>query len=222
MAINSSLMTLGRCLEALRWNQQHRSGGNLRVVPYREAKVTHLFRWGCRCGQPGMGGCCAGNQAQQPTHTALDHPALEGLLPPCRDALHGWGQVVLSVNVSPVARDYDETAHVLKVGARLARCKHRQRFGVGSGLGSRPRTLGHCTRLHAGKRTTTVNLHTAPATVPPPLSRLQYAALATQIGTIQQAEAPRRTIKAVSPAIRKVKRKAALPPEARRQGGGGK
>lgn len=33
-----------------------------------------------------------------------------------RDALHGWGQVILSVNVSPVARDYDETAHVLKVG----------------------------------------------------------------------------------------------------------
>ena len=33
-----------------------------------------------------------------------------------RDALHGWGQVVLSVNVSPVSKDYDETAHVLKVG----------------------------------------------------------------------------------------------------------
>ena len=74
VAINSSLMTLGRCLEALRWNQQHR-GGPLRVVPYRESKVTHLFR----------------------------------------DALHGWGQVVLSVNVSPVAGDYDETSHVLKV-----------------------------------------------------------------------------------------------------------
>lgn len=44
MAINSSLMTLGRCLEALRWNQQHKGGGNLRVVPYRESKVTHLFR----------------------------------------------------------------------------------------------------------------------------------------------------------------------------------
>lgn len=48
----------------------------------------------------------------------------------------------------------------------------------------------------------------------------QYAAVATQIGTIQQAEAPRRTIKAVSPAIKKVKRKAALPPEARRGQGG--
>lgn len=69
-------MTLGRCLEALRWNQQHKGGGNLRVVPYRESKVTHLFR----------------------------------------DALHGWGQVVLSVNVSPASKDYDETAHVLKVG----------------------------------------------------------------------------------------------------------
>lgn len=32
-----------------------------------------------------------------------------------RDALHGWGQVVLSVNVSPCAKDYDETSHVLKV-----------------------------------------------------------------------------------------------------------
>ncbi len=45
MAINSSLMTLGRCLEVLRWNQQHKGGSNLRVVPYRESKVTHLFRW---------------------------------------------------------------------------------------------------------------------------------------------------------------------------------
>lgn len=33
-----------------------------------------------------------------------------------RDALHGWGQVILSVNVSPASKDYDETAHVLKVG----------------------------------------------------------------------------------------------------------
>jgi len=120
VAINSSLMTLGRCLEALRHNQQQRqtsrAGGApgapaLRVVPYRESKVTHLFR----------------------------------------DALHGYGRVVLSVNVSPCAKDYDETAHVLR-----------------------------------------------------------YAALATQIGTLQQVEAPRRTIKAVTPgALRRAKRKAA-------------
>ena len=32
-----------------------------------------------------------------------------------RDELHGWGQIVLSVNVSPCAKDYDETSHVLKV-----------------------------------------------------------------------------------------------------------
>lgn len=123
MAINSSLMTLGRCLEALRWNQQQQhiaraassssaaAPAPLRVVPYRESKVTHLFR----------------------------------------DALHGYGHVVLSVNVAPCAKDYDETSHVLR-----------------------------------------------------------YAALATQIGTLQQAEAPRRTIKAVTPsALRRAKRKAA-------------
>ena len=45
-------MTLGRCLESLRWNQQQqaiaRAGGQAappRVVPYRESKVTHLFRY---------------------------------------------------------------------------------------------------------------------------------------------------------------------------------
>ncbi|KAL4528188.1 hypothetical protein Ndes2526B_g07967 [Nannochloris sp. 'desiccata'] len=125
VAINSSLMTLGRCLEALRWNQQQQAlsrsnatastaaaaAGPLKVVPYRESKVTHLFR----------------------------------------DALHGYGRVVLSVNVSPCVKDYDETAHVLR-----------------------------------------------------------YASLATAIGTLQQAEAPRRTIKAVTPgALRRAKRKAA-------------
>ncbi len=44
-------------------------------MPYREAKVCHLFR----------------------------------------DVLHGWGRILLSVNVSPCASDYDETSHVLKV-----------------------------------------------------------------------------------------------------------
>lgn len=76
VAINASLMTLGRCLEALRWNQQH-PAAEQRLVPYREARVTHLFR----------------------------------------DVLHGWGRVLLSVNVSPCARDYDETSHVLKYAA---------------------------------------------------------------------------------------------------------
>ncbi|KAK9840849.1 hypothetical protein WJX84_010041 [Apatococcus fuscideae] len=76
VAINSSLMTLGRCLEALRWNQQHASQ-EPRLVPYRESKVTHIFR----------------------------------------DVLHGWGQILLSVNISPDAADYDETAHVLRYAA---------------------------------------------------------------------------------------------------------
>ena len=53
MAINSSLMTLGRCLEALRWNQQHKGSTNLRVVPDRESKVTHLFRQAALCASKG-------------------------------------------------------------------------------------------------------------------------------------------------------------------------
>eukprot|EP00793_Prasinoderma_coloniale_P003228 PRCOL_00005863-RA len=42
-AINASLMTLGRCFEALRHNQA-RPRSERRLVPYRESKVTHLFR----------------------------------------------------------------------------------------------------------------------------------------------------------------------------------
>lgn len=88
-------MTLGRCLEALRWNQQHREGP-LRVLPYRESKVTHLFR----------------------------------------DALHGWGQVVLSVNVSPCAKDYDETTHVLRVSAEgCGGARGRAQWLEGRGMG---------------------------------------------------------------------------------------
>jgi hypothetical protein len=69
VAINSSLMTLGRCLEALRWNQQHR-GGALRVVPYRESKVTHLFR----CVWGGGGACGSGGTAESAAVAACQRP----------------------------------------------------------------------------------------------------------------------------------------------------
>ncbi|KAK3246715.1 hypothetical protein CYMTET_43762 [Cymbomonas tetramitiformis] len=75
-AINSSLTILGRCLKALRWNQQHKES-EPRLLPYRESKVTHIFR----------------------------------------DVLHGWGKILLVVNVSPVSCDYDETVNVLKYAA---------------------------------------------------------------------------------------------------------
>ncbi|GFH25605.1 kinesin-like protein, partial [Haematococcus lacustris] len=41
VSINTSLMTLGRCLEALKANQ---AAGPQRIIPYRESKITHLFR----------------------------------------------------------------------------------------------------------------------------------------------------------------------------------
>ena len=37
-----------------------------------------------------------------------------------KSALHGWGRVMLVVNVSAAAADYDETAHVLKYAATAA------------------------------------------------------------------------------------------------------
>ncbi|KAF5827861.1 kinesin motor domain-containing protein, partial [Dunaliella salina] len=77
LAINGSLMVLGRCLEALKHNQAAAPGAPQRVIPFRESKITHLFK----------------------------------------DVLHGWGHLVLSVCVSPVAGDFDETAHVLRYAA---------------------------------------------------------------------------------------------------------
>ena len=40
--INTSLMSLWRCLDHLKRNQQS-SGSDQLVVPYRECKITHLF-----------------------------------------------------------------------------------------------------------------------------------------------------------------------------------
>lgn len=70
-------MCLGRCLEVLKANQAAPSGAPQRVLPYRESKITHLFK----------------------------------------DALHGWGHLVLAVSASPSAEDHDETHHVLRYAA---------------------------------------------------------------------------------------------------------
>jgi hypothetical protein len=43
VAINSSLMTLGRCLEALRWNHDNKPKRK-RHIPFRQAKITHAFK----------------------------------------------------------------------------------------------------------------------------------------------------------------------------------
>ncbi|VEL13528.1 unnamed protein product [Protopolystoma xenopodis] len=40
--INTSLLTLGRCVEFLRYNQTHRD--NPKLVPYRDSKLTRLFQ----------------------------------------------------------------------------------------------------------------------------------------------------------------------------------
>lgn len=78
VAINSSLMTLGRCLEVLRWNQQHKGAPSLRVVPYRESKVTHLFR--CACLPTLLAGTAGRLSAAAPTGTSACPPGGRHLL----------------------------------------------------------------------------------------------------------------------------------------------
>ena len=161
VAINASLMTLGRCLEALRWNQQH-PAAEQRLVPYREARVSCFFlspsdhsfppdtrsvfasrtETGQQLGRPLCSSsvtrasvldtqsqitpartrtldawrqCCLQQAISRLLSLSVLVPQVTHLF---RDVLHGWGRVLLSVNVSPCACDYDETSHVLKVWQR--------------------------------------------------------------------------------------------------------
>jgi len=42
--INTSLMSLGRCLEALRYNQMRKAGEKKKQIPFRDSAVTRLFK----------------------------------------------------------------------------------------------------------------------------------------------------------------------------------
>lgn len=117
VAINGSLMTLGRCLEALRLNQKNKT--TTQMIPYRESKVTHLFR----------------------------------------DALHGYGNVVLSVNLSPARADFDETLRVLKyamtasqIATTRARPVKPSQLSATKGDGQGGRLHGRPIPLVAGER----------------------------------------------------------------------
>ena len=41
--INTSLMTLGKCLDCMKWNQSHKKGSK-RLIPFRDSKLTRLFK----------------------------------------------------------------------------------------------------------------------------------------------------------------------------------
>ena len=153
VAINSSLMTLGRCLEALRWNQQHRQQ-EPRLVPYRESKARCSSPWSPQSTRlrryllgpmsmhymsPLQAQYMAGQSRHACNLLACEQDVQRALLAhhrdrsdaisttsanawafPAqvthlfRDVLHGWGQILLAVCASPAARDYDETARVLR------------------------------------------------------------------------------------------------------------
>ena len=64
-AINSSLMTLGRCMEALRYNQSALGAAPM-VVPYRESKVRKGT--GSMCGGLGARRGVAGRKGTGGAH----------------------------------------------------------------------------------------------------------------------------------------------------------
>ena len=138
--INSSLMTLGKCLQTLRANQSRR--GPNRVVPYRESKVTRILQdyyevcllgvWG------GVGHHHRGftwiasdifdfDRSVEAMNSTLVHLGpLRSRVDPApytRTSTHahmasqGDGRVVMIVNVNPHSSAYEETSHVLKFSA---------------------------------------------------------------------------------------------------------
>lgn len=136
VAINSSLMTLARCLEVLRYNQQHPA--DQKVIPYRESKVTcPPYGVACSCAQSarsavlfvkGEAKVAAG---QLCVNVVLDTQAIQCSSEPCpvsslqithlfKGVLHGNGRFVMVVNVSPASEEFNETKRVLQVSQQHA------------------------------------------------------------------------------------------------------
>ena len=44
-----------------------------------------------------------------------------------RDEMHGWGRLLLAINISPAAADFDENARVLRDGCKAMRIAHSVR-----------------------------------------------------------------------------------------------
>nr|CDS23131.1 kinesin protein KIF20A [Echinococcus granulosus] len=86
-SINTSLLTLGKCIEALRHNQRRGGGGgNPRIVPYRESRLTRLFQNFFVAAGTGVGG-------------------------------RGRSRACLLVNAAPCAPLAEETLHSLRFSA---------------------------------------------------------------------------------------------------------
>lgn len=93
--INTSLLILGRCIDAMRMNQTNPQNKNL--IPYRESKLTRIL-------QTFFSGIFTKNEIfKQMIDTIF--------------ANTGQGRAAMYVNVSPSPILCDETLHVLKFGA---------------------------------------------------------------------------------------------------------
>ncbi len=119
--INVSLMTLGRCLEALKWNCDH-PHAQPHIVPFRQSKLTRIFQqW-----------------------------------------FVAQSRMVMLVNVSAAAADYDEMVHALRYAHPHPQHQHRfsvLKFIAPPGTAPSPRTLSSAARCRAGTASPRQRLH---------------------------------------------------------------
>jgi Kinesin motor domain len=117
-SINGSLMVLGRCLEALRYNQCH---GKDHVVPFRESKLTRLlqvffffsFLFSFSFLFLFFSFFFSFSFLFPPVHVFLPFPSCSSSFFD-QGFFTGQGRATMIVNISPDDSDFDETVNVLK------------------------------------------------------------------------------------------------------------
>jgi hypothetical protein len=120
-AINSSLLTLARCLEVLRWNLQQEQRQQGQMMVQQQQQQQGGGGGGAAAGDGAAAGAAGAAAAPQPPNLKVVPYRESRLTTLLRGPLTGHGRLAMLVAASPAADEVDETRRALHYGALAAR-----------------------------------------------------------------------------------------------------